>query len=203
MHALRFAHTLLCTHYAHAAQVGSNTCYTSLGFGPYRGDSCCRVEDAAVWCVSRLALMITDVQHLWQACGLVASVILWSPKKLSIHCPHRWLAPVILGVPDVMVRGPEIWTFRVASQPPCYLMMVNSLMLPAWLPVRKQRAETLMTSGMHSLGHEAPPRPRRMPWAHVKCGRERCKFEWEVLQDVTHQTLWIYACIYQFIDIIL
>ena len=33
-------------------------------------------------------------------------------------------------------------------------------------------------SGMFSsaAGHEAPSRPRRMPWAHVKCGEERCNY---------------------------
>ena len=60
-------------------------------------------------------------------------------------------------------------------------------------------------SGMFSsaVGHEAPPRPRRMPWAHMKCGREGCKFEchWKVTQ-ATYWTLIknvIYMCTY-FID---
>ena len=73
MHTLRLAHTLLCTQYAHAAIVGSrHATYTSLGFGPYRGVSCHRVEEAAALfnvCPAGLTLMVTDVKSVHLSSG--------------------------------------------------------------------------------------------------------------------------------------
>ena len=64
MHTLRLAHTLLCTQHAHARHCRVQTCYTSLGLGPYRGVSCHCVEEAAALfdvCPAGLTLVITDV----------------------------------------------------------------------------------------------------------------------------------------------
>ena len=68
MHTLRLAHTLLYTQYAHARHCRVQTCYISLGFGPYRGVSCHRVEEAAALfdvCPAGLTLMITDVKSVY------------------------------------------------------------------------------------------------------------------------------------------
>ena len=76
MHTLRLAHTLLCIQYAHARhcslQCRVQTCYISLGFGPYRGVSCHCVEEAAALfdvCPAGLTLMITDVKSVHLSSG--------------------------------------------------------------------------------------------------------------------------------------
>ena len=72
MHTLRLAHTLLCTQHAHARHCRVQTCYTSLGFGPYRGVSCHRAEEAAALfdvCPAGLNLMITDVKSVRLSSG--------------------------------------------------------------------------------------------------------------------------------------
>ena len=61
------------------------TCYISLGFGPYRGVSCHRVEEAAALfdvCPAGLNLMSTDVKSVHLSSGPWIggkSVILGSP----------------------------------------------------------------------------------------------------------------------------
>ena len=77
MHTLRLAHTLLYTQYAHAQHCRVQTCYSSLGFGPYRGVSCHRVEEAAALfdvCPAGLTLMITDVKSV-HLCLLVRGLV--------------------------------------------------------------------------------------------------------------------------------
>ena len=72
MHTLRLAHTLLCIQHAHARHSRVQTCYISLGFGPYGGVSCHRVEEPAALfdvCPAGLTLMITDVKSVHLSSG--------------------------------------------------------------------------------------------------------------------------------------
>ena len=90
LHTLYYAHTAPCTHppMHTACACGYSrvqTCYTSLGFGPYRGVFCHRVEEAAALfdvCPAGLTLMITDVKSAHLSSGSWTggkSVILGSP----------------------------------------------------------------------------------------------------------------------------
>ena len=90
LHTLYYAYTAPSTHppmhtLCACGYSRVQTCYISLGFGPYRGVSCHRVEEAAALfdvCPAGLTLMITDVKSVHLSSGPWIggkSVILGSP----------------------------------------------------------------------------------------------------------------------------